>query len=174
MLGKILYKENLDIEEYNTVSAWCNGNNAVIEDRGEYYEAVEIPQPSLDELKIAKYAEIKEDYLKELYAVAWVDQDGTLYGYDTDTGSQLDFSLSHARAKLKGSTRYNVYTDKSDLDTKEFLVHTPEMFDKVLAEVGDLQEIIYQKYYMVKALVNAAQTEEELQGISFDMEVPIG
>lgn len=130
-------------------------------------------EPSLEDLKVIKYAEVKEDYLKALYAVAWVDQDGNLYGYDTDPGSQLDFSLSHERAKLKGSTRYNVYTDKSNLDTKEFLEHTPEMFDKVLAEVGDLQEGIFKKYYTVKELVKAAKTPEELAGISFDMEVPV-
>lgn len=128
---------------------------------------------SLNEVKAIKYAEVKEDYLKALYAVAWVDQDGNLYGYDTDPGSQLDFSLSHSRSKLKGSTRYNVYTDKSNLETKEFLKHTPEMFDKVLAEVGDLQEGIFTKYYAVKELVKAAKTPEELAGISFDMEVPV-
>ena len=128
---------------------------------------------TLDELKTIKFKEVKEDYLKALYAVAWVDQNGSLYGYDTDPGSQLDFSLSHARAKLKGSTRYNVYTDKSNLETKEFLKHTPEMFDKVLTEVGNLQEGIFTKYYAVKALVKAAKTPEELAGISFDMEVPV-
>lgn len=130
-------------------------------------------EPSLEDLKVIKYAEVKADYLKALYAVAWVEQDGTLYGYDTDPGSQLDFSISHARAKLNGTTRYNVYTDKSNLDTKEFLEHTPEMFDKVLAEVGDLQEDVYVKYYAVKELVKAAKTPEELEGISFDMEVPV-
>lgn len=130
-------------------------------------------EPSLEDLKVMKYAEVKEDYLKALYAVAWIDQDGSLYGYDTDPGSQLDFSLSHARAKLKGITRYNVYTDKSNLDTKEFLKHTPEMFDKVLAEVGNYQEDVYKKYYAVKELVKVAKTPEELAGISFDMEVPV-
>ena len=132
-----------------------------------------IPEPTLEDLRTIKYAEVKEDYLKALYAVAWVDQDGNLYGYDTDPGSQLDFSMSHARAKLNGTTRYNVYTDKSNLDTKEFLEHTPEMFDKVLAEVGNYQEDVYKKYYTVKGLVKAAKTQEELAGISFDMEVPV-
>lgn len=173
-IGDKLYKNNInDMKKYAVAATWCNSNNAMIVDKGEYYEVVTILPPSLENLKAAKFAEVKEDYLKALYAVAWVDQDGNLYGYDTDPGSQLDFSMSHARAKLNGTTRYNVYTDKSNLDTKEFLKHTPEMFDKVLAEVGDLQEGIFKKYYAVKALVKAAKTPEELAGISFDMEVPV-
>lgn len=173
MIGTKLYKGKYKQEEYTEEVKWCNANNSMIVDKGEYYEVVGIPQLTLGALKVIKDAEVKEDYLKALYAVAWVDQDGNLYGYDTDPGSQLDFSMSHARAKLNGTTRYNVYTDKSNLDTKEFLEHTPEMFDKVLAEVGDLQEDVYVKYYAVKALVKAAKTQEELAGISFDMEVPV-
>lgn len=173
MIGIKFYKNNYDKKEYEKAFKFCIENNATIEDKGEYYEVVAIPPPSEEELKATKYAEVKADYLKALYAVAWVEQDGNLYGYDTDPGSQLDFSMSHARAKLNGTTRYNVYTDKSNLDTKEFLEHTPEMFDKVLAEVGDLQEGVYVKYYTVKALVKAAKTPEELAGISFDMEVSV-
>lgn len=173
MIGTRFNKNNYNQKDYADAAVWCNANNFVIEDKGDYYEVVAISPPSLEELKEIKYAEVKDDYLKALYAVAWVVQNGTLYGYDTDPGSQLDFSLSHARAKLNGTTRYNVYTDKSNLDTKEFLVHTPEMFDKVLTEVGNLQEGIFAKYYAVKELVKAAQTPEELAGISFDMEVPV-
>lgn len=163
---------NYNKEQYRTVAEWCNANNATIVERDTYFEVVAI-EKTLEDLKAVKLSEVKAAYLKALYAVAWVDQDGKLYGYDTDPGSQLDFSLSHARAKLNGTTRYNVYTDKSNLDTKEFLEHTPEMFDKVLAEVGDLQEDVYVKYYAVKALIKVAKTPEELAGISFDMEVPV-
>ena len=160
-----------DTEQYQIAAEWCNTNNAVIIERDTYFEVTANPILTLDELKIVKYAEVKDDYLKALYSVAWVDQNGNLYGYDTDPGSQLDFSLSHARAKLTGTTHYNVYTDKSNLESKEFLEHTPEMFDKVLKEVGNLQEGIFKKYYAVKELVKAAQTSEELQAISFNREL---
>lgn len=173
-IGDKLYKNNIEqMKKYMAIANECTDNRLVIVDKGEYFEVETIPEPTLADLKELKKAEVKQDYLKALYAVAWVDQNGSLYGYDTDPGSQLDFSLSHARAKLNGTTRYNVYTDKSNLDTKEFLEHTPEMFDKVLTEVGNLQEGVYAKYYTVKALVEDAKTPEELAGISFDMEVPV-
>lgn len=43
MLGIKLYKGKFTNQEYADLAVWCNANNATIEDRGEYYEGVEIP-----------------------------------------------------------------------------------------------------------------------------------
>ena len=58
MLGKKLYKGQYTNKEYADLAVWCNANNATIEDKGEYYECVAIPAPSLDELKTTKLAEV--------------------------------------------------------------------------------------------------------------------
>ena len=43
MLGTKLYKNKTeDMEKYNDCAVWCNANNTTIEDKGEYYEIVEI------------------------------------------------------------------------------------------------------------------------------------
>lgn len=42
-LGYKMQKENLDLKEYAKVAEWCNKNNLIIENKGEYYEVVEIP-----------------------------------------------------------------------------------------------------------------------------------
>ena len=55
MIGTKLYKQDLDIHEYESTSAWCNKNNAMIIDKGEYFEVTPCPDftkeqtPSLDE-----------------------------------------------------------------------------------------------------------------------------
>lgn len=55
MIGTKLYKQDLDVREYEKVSAWCNKNNAMIVDKGEYFEVVPCPDftkeqtPSLGE-----------------------------------------------------------------------------------------------------------------------------
>ena len=55
MIGTKLYKQDLNITEYENTSAWCNENNAMIVDKGEYFEVVPFPEftkeqtPSLDE-----------------------------------------------------------------------------------------------------------------------------
>ncbi len=36
--------------KYAEAAAWCNANNAMIEDKGDYYEVVAIPAPTTEEL----------------------------------------------------------------------------------------------------------------------------
>lgn len=36
--------------KYAKLAEWCNNNNATIEDKGDYYEVVTIPEPSDEEL----------------------------------------------------------------------------------------------------------------------------
>ena len=64
MIGKILYKENLNDTDYAKTAEWCNENNATIEDMGDYYEVVEIPPyvPTQEELK-KMFTDAIQDYL---------------------------------------------------------------------------------------------------------------
>ena len=54
MIGTKIYKQDLNIIEYENTSAWCNKNNAMLIDKGEYFEVVPCPDftkeqiPSLD------------------------------------------------------------------------------------------------------------------------------
>ena len=40
MIGTKLYKQDLDIREYEKTSAWCNTNNAMLVDKEEYFEVI--------------------------------------------------------------------------------------------------------------------------------------
>lgn len=43
MIGTKLYKnETEDMERYTDVAMWCNAHTATIEDKGDYYEVVEV------------------------------------------------------------------------------------------------------------------------------------
>lgn len=55
MIGKKIYKNNLDSKDYTNTAVWCNHNNAHIKDKGEYYEVVEnIPHvPTIQEQIVA-------------------------------------------------------------------------------------------------------------------------
>lgn len=124
--------------------------------------------PTLDEVKLAKKEEIKQHYLKDVEAVVWVSHTGgKTYGYDTDKGSQIDFNSSYQRAQISGTTRYNVYVDKADLTQKDFIVHTPAMFQLVLDKAGIYQEEVYAKYYVLKEQVSACTSKEEVEKISW-------
>ena len=51
MLNTKIYKPIDDrLNEYSALADWCNQNNAMIVDQGDYYEAVPVPAPTTDEL----------------------------------------------------------------------------------------------------------------------------
>lgn len=51
MLNTKIYKPIDDkLDEYSALADWCNQNNAMIVDQGDYYEAVPVPEPTIDEL----------------------------------------------------------------------------------------------------------------------------
>ena len=43
MIGTKLYKGKFTNKEYADAAVWCNANGCTIEDKGDYYEVVEIP-----------------------------------------------------------------------------------------------------------------------------------
>ena len=53
MIGTKFYKGKYDDAEYAECANWCNENNATIEDKGDYYECVEIPVhvPTAEEIQ---------------------------------------------------------------------------------------------------------------------------
>ena len=52
MLGTKIYKpiSTDNSEKYTELASWCNKNNAMIVDQGDYYEAVPVPEPTVQEL----------------------------------------------------------------------------------------------------------------------------
>ena len=64
MIGTKFYKpletqEQLD--EYSKTAEWCNENHATIEDKGEYYEVVEIPAPTQEEINAMEIESLKAE-----------------------------------------------------------------------------------------------------------------
>lgn len=43
MIGTKLYKQDLNLIEYENTAAWCIKNNAMIVDKGEYFEVTPCP-----------------------------------------------------------------------------------------------------------------------------------
>ena len=60
MIGKQIQKPVTDAGDYTKTALWCNANKAIIEDKGDCYEVVAIvePEPTLEEVKALKLAEI--------------------------------------------------------------------------------------------------------------------
>lgn len=59
MIGTKFYKNDYDLNAYSSCAKWCNSNNATIEDKGEYYEVVEIKPPTQEEINEAEIQRLK-------------------------------------------------------------------------------------------------------------------
>lgn len=70
----ILNKKEFTQQKYNELVSYANLNNCIIEDKGEYYETVEIKivEPTLEELKQEKIKELRQncqDYIYSVYPI---------------------------------------------------------------------------------------------------------
>lgn len=62
MIGTRIVKPVENYEKYTEAALWCNANKAMIEDKGDWYEVVALPEQTLEEAKSAKLAEINGAY----------------------------------------------------------------------------------------------------------------
>ena len=79
-------------EEYSQVAEWCNENQKyTIEDMGEYYAVVKIPEPTEEEIKQARISEL-ESYLlsTDWYAIR-----------ESETGIDIPADVKQARADAR-------------------------------------------------------------------------
>lgn len=80
MIGTKFIKGQFKDEDYAKCANWCNANNATIEDKGDFYEVVAIPAPSLDEIKQAKIDSLKST--RDTLEVELITYNGNCYDYD--------------------------------------------------------------------------------------------
>lgn len=67
MIGTKLYKQGLNITEYENTSTWCNKNNAMLIDKGEYFEVVPCPDFTKEqEPSLAERITVLEDAVNNL------------------------------------------------------------------------------------------------------------
>ena len=85
MIGFKFEKPVKDGKKYAELAQWCNSNNAFIEDKGEYYEVVAIPEPTQEELDAQALAQAKVERAEAVSKIV-VEVDG--YVFDADEVSQ--------------------------------------------------------------------------------------
>ena len=65
MIGTKFYKNELEtqgqLDAYTSAAKWCNENNATIDDKGEYYEVVEVAPPTQEELNATEIERLKSE-----------------------------------------------------------------------------------------------------------------
>ena len=170
MLGTKIYKD--DMSKYTDCAVWCNQNNATIEDKGEYYEVVAVPAPTLDELKSQKLQAIDQWTANKLTGGFPSSASGEPVRYDSDKDTQLTMqgialnvhTAQFAEKYPEGCPvrGYQIVEGVAIAGEKSVFMLTAE---QVLQWCADLSIHIgncKQDGWAKQSLVNSATTKEEL------------
>ena len=158
MIGTKFYKENLDLNKYSAAAEWCNENNATIEDKGEYYEVVEIPAPSLEEVKTTKISELKS--IRDTKEVEPVQTDKGIFDYDDKSRDRLAI----ARQALTDAGGGEIVWTTAD---NQRVSMTIADFAAINGAAAVRSNALHVKYNELKESVKEAKTAEEVNAIQW-------
>ena len=161
MIGTKFYKNELETQEqldaYSQAAEWCNNNNATVEDKGDYYEVVAIPEPSLEEIKERKIAELKS--IRDTQEVADIQVNGHLFDYDEKARERINAAIV-ALDLTQGTITWTL-ADNTDTEV------TSSDLKYVIAMVAQRSNTLHVKYRTLKEQVENAQTKEEVEAITW-------
>ena len=155
MLGTKIYKT--DMSNYTDCAIWCNANNATIEDKGEYYEVVTLPLPSLQEIKVAKIAELKAQ--RDAAEVEPINYQG--YSFDYDSKARERISAAIVALEVAGASATLTWTTADNQDVKV----TASDLRGIVAAVAVRSNALHIAYRKAKAQVEAAGSADEVNAV---------
>ena len=174
MIGTKLYKNNeADMKTYTAAALWCNENNATIEDKGEYYEVVAIPEVTLDELKADKLAAVNAWTAAKITGGFVSNASGAPVTYDSDKDTQLTMqgialNVNSEFFAEKYPTGCPVRGYPEGSDTKQIFMLNPEQVMRWQADLSMHIGTCKQAGWAKQAEVQAAATTKELDAIVLD------
>lgn len=156
MIGAKFSKPLVDLDGYSNCAEWCNENQtACIEDKGEYYECVAIPAPSLDELKEQKLTELKT--IRDTEEVKPIVYNGDLFDFDDKARDRINSAI--IALDITGQS-----IEWTTADNTNVLV-TADDLRGVIAAVAMRSNELHAKYRELKEQVLACSTVEEVAEI---------
>lgn len=158
MLGTKIYKT--DMSNYTDCAIWCNANNATIEDKGDYYEVVTLPLPTLEEIKVAKIAELKVE--RDAREVEPITYNGNSYDYDDKARERINAAI--IALDVRGADTSIDWTMADNADVKV----TANDLRMVIAMVAQRSNALHVAYREAKAKVEQATTVAEVEAVTLD------
>ena len=156
MLGTKIYKT--DTSNYTDCAIWCNQNNATIEDKGDYYEVVTLPLPTLQEIKTAKIAALKAQ--RDEAEVEPITYQG--YSFDYDSKAREHISAAIIALEVAGASATLTWTTADNQDVKV----TANDLRMVIASVAQRSNTLHVAYRVAKGKVEAATTVAEVEDVT--------
>lgn len=159
MVGTKFDKKQFDADLYAQAAQWCNETQtATIEDKGDYYEVVALPEPTFNELKAQKKAEIASArYAAE---TGGCTVDGVTIA--TDRGSQALLTAAVVTARLDLEFKASWKCADGSFVTLDAM-QLRAIGDAVIAHV----EACFAREGELCEQIDAAQTPEDLAAIKW-------
>lgn len=152
-----------DLSKYDEAYKFVSQNEGTtIQDLGgKYYQIVELPKPSLDDLKLAKCAEINRAREKaRLEEYAEYDNDK----FDIDETSQSNILVQIKVAELLQNDKATyVYRSKTNQSHLFNVYQLQELGLTIAQKVSE----IYMRSWDLKAKIDAAETIKEVNAIEW-------
>lgn len=156
MLGTKIYKT--DTSNYTDCAIWCNANNATIEDKGDYYEVITLPLPTLEEIKTAKIAELKAE--RDAAEVEPINYQGYSFDYDDKARDRINAAI--IALSLQGEGTSIDWTTADNADTPV----TANDLKMIIAAVAVRSNKLHTAYRAAKEKVEVATTKEEVENVA--------
>lgn len=158
MIGTKIYKN--DMNNYTEAAIWCNANNATIEDKGEYYEVVTLPLPTLEKIKDAKIAELKAE--RDAREVEPINYQG--YSFDYDSKARDRISAAIIALDVQGA---DASIDWTTADNQDVSVTAADL-RAIVAAVAVRSNALHIAYRKAKAQVEAAGSADEVRAVTMN------
>lgn len=158
MLGTKIYKT--DMSNYTDCAVWCNQNKATIEDRGDYYEVVTLPLPTLEEIKAAKIAELKAQ--RDSKEVEPITYNGNRYDYDDKARDRINAAIIALSLQGEGASIDWTTADNQDVKVTVYDLRA------IVAAVAVRSNLLHVAYRKAKARVEAAGSADEVNAVCME------
>ena len=157
MLGTKIYKT--DMSNYTDCAIWCNQNKVNIEDKGDYYEVVTLPLPTLEESKTAKIAELKAQ--RDAAEVAPITYKGYSFDYDSKARDRISAAIVALDLQGEGADIAWTTADNQDVSVTAADLRT------IVAAVAVRSNALHIKYRSLKAQVQACSSAGDVEAIKW-------
>ena len=162
MIGKQITKPVSDWGDYTQTAIWCNDTRAVIEDKGDWYEVVALPEPpkpTLDEARAGKLVE-----LNAAFATA---------SANAHCRSSLGFEINADETANRNVTSLIVALEAAGEETVPFCAFDNRFHDVTLAQLKTMQldiianaRALYARKWALREAIGKAASVEELDAIT--------
>lgn len=159
MIGTKFYKNKLDDNAYFDGAIWCNENGAMIEDKGDFFEIVALPAPTLEVVKEKKIADLKTE--RDTLEVDNITVNGHTFDYDEKARERINNAIIALQA-TGAAINWTTANHQSVSVTASDLV-------AVVARVAERSNALHIAYRRAKQAVIDAETVETVQAVKLEV-----